>query len=442
MADMRPEHLGETLSAYLDGELDAEGTARVEQLLRDDRSVRDQLDVLRRTVDLVVALPRHRAPGTLAEDLQAHLERSELIGGFAEPTASPEPRRTPLVAILSTAAVFAFVVGGMWFMALNKPDAGPIGGSALRSIEADLTQNDRLADARTPEDRGLARKQPALSREKKRLGNRATRNGSNGLLASATLEQKLAAGMGIVSVPAHAFDNEPVRLHVTSTDTRGGRTITSRLLSRLAKMGVIDAASAPETRSADDARVASLFYRGKAHQNFGEGGGTQILVRASLRQLNELLREISREAKAVSSVKLSSGPLVVHGLPGVRGALAQLGAKGEFAGDPLGALASVLGVERSTPETEADTGANDLATPGSRTGSPAAAATPRPTESGEAPGLKTSRRSRRSAKRITNTASVSSPAASPSTDGDAESYITLVIEIAHAHAPSAPSARR
>lgn len=438
MADMRPEHLGETLSAYLDGELDAEGTARVEQLLRDDRSVRDQLDVLRRTVDLVVALPRHRAPGTLAEDLQAHLERSELIGGFAEPTASPEPRRTPLVAILSTAAVFAFVAGGMWFMALNKPDAASDG----RIADAGFASKDIPFDANNRESRDVPRAKKKSIGRKRHSENRSTLVDSGGLLASATLEQKLAAGRSIASIRSHSFDNEPVRLHVTSTDTRGGRTITSRLLSRLAKMGVIDAASAPETRSADDARVASLFYRGKAHQNFGEGGGTQILVRASLRQLNELLREISREAKAVSSVKLSSGPLVVHGLPGVRGALAQLGAKGEFAGDPLGALASVLGVERSTPETEADTGANDLATPGSRTGSPAAAATPRPTESGEAPGLKTSRRSRRSAKRITNTASVSSPAASPSTDGDAESYITLVIEIAHAHAPSAPSARR
>ena len=49
MGDVKPEQLGETLSAYLDGELDAADTARVERWLRDDPSVRDQLAVLRRT---------------------------------------------------------------------------------------------------------------------------------------------------------------------------------------------------------------------------------------------------------------------------------------------------------------------------------------------------------------------------------------------------------
>ena len=431
MADMKPENLGETLSAYLDGELDAADTARVEQLLRDDRSVRDQLAVLRRTVELVGALPRHRAPGGLAEDLQSRLERSELIRGFSEPTASSRPQRTRLMGILSTAAVLAFVAGGMWFMALDTPDAGPIEGSALRSAKV---------DPGAPEDGGLVREKTASSRLKKRLGNRAKRNGATELLASATLEQKLAAGMGMASVPGHAFDNEPVRLRLTSTDARSGRAITSRLLSRLAKMGAIDAAFAPERRSADGARVASLFYRGKAHQNFGEGGGTQILVRASPRQLNELLRDVSRESKTLSSVRLSSGPLVVHGLAGVRGALAWLAANGEFAGDPLGALASVLGVDRAAPASRKEAETDDLAPSGSRPRLLLEAAARRPGGPGEATSPRASRRARRSGKRKTRTASAGHAAASSSTDGDAESYITLVIEIAHA--PSAPSAPR
>lgn len=442
MADMSPEHLGETLSAYLDGELDAQGAARVEQLLRDDRSVRDQLAVLRRTVELVGALPRHRAPDSLAEDLQARLERSELIGGFPEPTASPEPRRTPLIAILSTAAVFAFVAGGMWFMALDTPDAGPIGGSASLRTEAESTRNEHFADAGSPERRGLSRKKTAFSKEMERFGSRDGAAGSSGLLASATLEQKLAVGLGITSVRTHAFANEPVRLHLQSTDARAERSVTSRLLSRLAKMGLIDAALTPKARSVDDARVGGLFFRGAAHQNFGEGGGTQILVRATPRQLDELLREVSREAKTVSSVKLSSGPLVIRGLPGVRGALARLGTSRELAGDPLDALARVLGVDRAVPASQEEADGGDLATSGSRTGSRVDAADRRSSESGEPSTRRASRRSRRSAKQTTGTASARHPAASSSANDDDAPYVTLVIEIAHPHGPTAPSTRR
>ena len=254
MADMKPEHLGETLSAYLDGELDAAKTAQIEQVLRDSPSARDQLNILRGTVELLGALPRHDAPETLAEDLQAYLERSELVGGLAEPTTTPARRRTPLLAILSTAAALAFVAGGMWFMAMDAPGTAEVGPSALQSSRARDVRDARLADADTPDER----RSESSARE---------------LLASATLEQKLAAGLDVTTVRTHVFANEPVRLQLASTDARAQRAITSRLLSRLKKMDLINVASAPESRSTGDAKIAGLYYRGAAHQNFGEGGG-------------------------------------------------------------------------------------------------------------------------------------------------------------------------
>ena len=113
MADMKPEQLGETLSAYLDGELDAIETAKVDQLLRDDRSVREQLTVLQRTVKLARSLPRHGAPSTLALPTILINERSIRVV-----TTPPHPTpRTPstsarvigcLYAIMASVSMPAF----------------------------------------------------------------------------------------------------------------------------------------------------------------------------------------------------------------------------------------------------------------------------------------------------------------------------------------------
>ena len=53
MSETNPERLGELLSSYLDGELDAEQTDHVERILSGDADARTLLQDLRRTVDLV-----------------------------------------------------------------------------------------------------------------------------------------------------------------------------------------------------------------------------------------------------------------------------------------------------------------------------------------------------------------------------------------------------
>ncbi|MGQ9684498.1 MAG: anti-sigma factor family protein, partial [Anaerolineae bacterium] len=52
----------ENLSAYLDGQLDSRAQVRVERHLRECQDCQVELDSLRRTVELIHALPRLRAP--------------------------------------------------------------------------------------------------------------------------------------------------------------------------------------------------------------------------------------------------------------------------------------------------------------------------------------------------------------------------------------------
>lgn len=427
MADMKPQQLGEALSAYLDGELDEIETANVEQLLRDDRSVRDQLAVLQRTVKLARSLPRHGAPDSLAEDIQARFERSDLIGGFGEPIAPDEPRRTPLLAILSTAAVLAFVAGGIWFMAMDAPSDAP----SVRLADAGSMSKEALPDVGQSEKGRFADSRMKGRKRELRAKKAAVPEAENVFLASATLEQKLSTGIGIASIRSHSFDNEPVRLRLDSNDTRNGSSVTSRLMSRLKKMGVVDVASVSRMQGADAGKIGSLFYRGSSHQNFSEGGGTQILVRATPSQLNELLGEVSRSGRAASFVKLTSGPLVVQGLVDVRGALTRLGWRGDVAVDPLGALASVLGADQDDSTVSFSFDRAEAAaeqSPVSSTtqladGSAASGKSNRPMNM-------SSRRARRAKKlkeQRTDFAPTSSSA--PGVE-DPESYVTLVIEIA------------
>ncbi|MFQ5494308.1 MAG: anti-sigma factor family protein, partial [Phycisphaerae bacterium] len=123
MSSMNREQLGEWLSAYLDKELSAEESRRIEAILETDEEARRTLEELRRTASLVAALPSHGAPESVAENIRAQVERQALLGD--SPTeAAPQRRRSPLRAVLSLAAVLAVIVSGLMYITLGQPLGG------------------------------------------------------------------------------------------------------------------------------------------------------------------------------------------------------------------------------------------------------------------------------------------------------------------------------
>ncbi|HJT33009.1 MAG TPA: hypothetical protein VJ783_13290 [Pirellulales bacterium] len=106
-ASIEPE-LRETLVAYLDGELDAEGERRVEQLLSTDERVRIELQRLQSTWDLLDRLPR-AAVG--AEFTHSTVEMVALsVEQEARPAASRFGRRVAIIAVaLAVACLSGFI---------------------------------------------------------------------------------------------------------------------------------------------------------------------------------------------------------------------------------------------------------------------------------------------------------------------------------------------
>ncbi len=120
MASMDREQLGEWLSAYLDGELSAEESARVATLLRDDPEARQFLAELRELSALVETLPRRTAPESILEDVQRHLERDELIG--ETPPEAPAAEGWGLRYLATAAAIALMFIGGAWlYTSLLRP---------------------------------------------------------------------------------------------------------------------------------------------------------------------------------------------------------------------------------------------------------------------------------------------------------------------------------
>ena len=209
------DQLGERLSAYIDGELDAEQTQRIERVLRRDERARRMLEELRRTVDLVSSLPRHVAPDSIAEDVQFHTERSELLGGSRRPLAPTGMRRSPVLAVLSMAAVLALVAIGLPIMISHERDDAGATKVALAPVSepkgrlAPAPYADAEEAAKEPGvgsaklgkgpgspagDRGAHPKAERL--EESRVSAAGTRpDMRHALLDTADLDHKLRAGM-------------------------------------------------------------------------------------------------------------------------------------------------------------------------------------------------------------------------------------------------------
>ena len=132
------DKLGERLSAYLDGELDAAEAAEVERMVAADPQAAAMLETLRRTVETVRALPRRSAPDGMLEDLTARIERAQLLDGASEKARADRGDRRSAWGLLASAAIVIFAVGGgFWaFNRMSESISGPEKQVAMRDKEA------------------------------------------------------------------------------------------------------------------------------------------------------------------------------------------------------------------------------------------------------------------------------------------------------------------
>ncbi|RME36652.1 MAG: hypothetical protein D6788_11160 [Planctomycetota bacterium] len=294
-----PEQIGEQLTAYLDGELDEPQRREMEKLIARRPEVRRRLEEMRRVSHLVSSLPRHDAPPSIAEDVQRHLERSALVDDWDGGRDEAPPVRLGWGRGLAVAAVVTLVAGVGWFL--------------TREGQPGFTESLTFREKETVSPPPPAKRVPPPP------------SALQGLVASATLEQKLEAGLGPQVVKEHRFDNEPVRLEVHARSRSARDEIASRLVAYLAEASLTDAGTL-ETAASKSAprRVEAFFYRGRSGVNFRAHNEQQILVRAPKKTLKTMLDQLADLASGGERIALQAGPARMRGAANVRAALSGL----------------------------------------------------------------------------------------------------------------------
>jgi anti-sigma-K factor RskA len=333
MARIDQEQLGELLSAYIDGELDAGERQVIERVLREDESARQLLADLRRTVQAVSSLPRHAAPGSVATDIQSILERSALLDDLPEPRAHQTRGRSSWVARLAMAAMVGLVVVTGWWYTVERPQAVPL-SVAHRSEPTDGDGGAFSVKEKGTRELGVEKSTLArASRAKEALATRSpmpspvsvpvNAGGATAMAtASATVEQQLAAGVDPTTLRSQAFAAEPVRLQVTVHDRSEREALAGKIAADLSKLQLADLAAAPGPRADTTASAQRFYYRGKSGVNFEAADEDQILVRASPQQIDRLLTDLAAPGDSVAMV---AGPIAVQGVEKSRSVVQLLG---------------------------------------------------------------------------------------------------------------------
>ena len=105
--------LREQLVAYLDGELDADASQRIDELLSTDPRVRQELSQLERTWDLLDRLPRAEVDQSFTQSTVEMIAVSAAVEVEQEEAALPRRRRRGI--LLSAGGMLAAALAGYWF---------------------------------------------------------------------------------------------------------------------------------------------------------------------------------------------------------------------------------------------------------------------------------------------------------------------------------------
>lgn len=104
----------ERLSAWLDGELSLADRAEFEKQLSESPELRQRLDELRKTSDLVKSLPKQAAPDELKSAVMRAVERETLLAPASGSQSGDGPRRNSVVVKLVSAAALIAVAVVLW----------------------------------------------------------------------------------------------------------------------------------------------------------------------------------------------------------------------------------------------------------------------------------------------------------------------------------------
>jgi hypothetical protein len=368
MTAVEREKLGEWLSAYADGELNAEQNAIIERLLVEDEEVRHRLDELRAVSRMVFDLPRHGAPPSILQDIRRQTERDALLGDAEDDRASVPGQSRYGMRLLATAALLAVVVtGGLWMYGVLPGRPLPPGSSVAHNTSKSEEALDGLRESESPESSlsdGSAA--PGAVVADARFGKQAD---------LATLEQRISRRAPSEELVNHPFANEMNVVTLTYATDRDRDGSLAVLTDRLRAASVEELAIDP---SKPDAPQGGVFIKGRAGVNFVGPQDRQVLVRLPKNQVESLVREIDSQADV--DARMQVGPIAAHGrdqvhqlaaaisrgdfsVPSEDPARPAIGGEAEALGDLLVALNIDKHADWLAPGGAPDTGDTGLAPP-------------------------------------------------------------------------------
>ena len=281
---MTHDQLAELMSAYLDGEVDAREKALAEAALRTDPAAQRLLDELRHTVAVVGGLPRYAAPSALAADLDAQLERTEILSSFRVDAHHSALRKAPWRASLRAAAMLALVLGAGWWFLSRQQEKRP----------------DSLALAPKPAEKLIEGPATTLNRPTKPAPG----------IPADTL---LASGADPVVLVGNSFEPEPIRLRVMARDAKERDTLKKEFVNQLAQANTENLARRGAS-SEKKGEVGSFYFEGKPGVNFANAQDRQVLVRMPQASVESMVDDVAAGAKIRSEqVELQVGAAVVRG---------------------------------------------------------------------------------------------------------------------------------
>lgn len=316
MTTMDQEKLGELLSAYLDGELDDQQVQWVESLIQENETARSLLNDLQQTAQLVSTLPRQSAPASIADDLQLHLERDELLGepGPSEPVVRKS--RISIKPILSIAAMILVVVSAtLWMARDHTPFAKKPGGDVFALAEREESTRLNIGHSMNKREDSLRRNQDTDLTDG--LAESA------GQFASTDMNTMLEVGTDVQAIQLHSFSNETLRLKINTKNAKERNEMAARLVTHLSNRHLKDISKSTRRTKMNQSN-GGFYYQGEPSINFIQKDQTQILVRLPVREIDRLLDEISQIKDIDDRVAVAAGPLIFRGLDQTRSTLQSL----------------------------------------------------------------------------------------------------------------------
>lgn len=303
MSALDQEQLGELLSAYVDGEVTPVEKALVERLLREDEGVRRRLDEMRRTVHWVQGLPRHAAPGSIAENIDGLIQRAELLGDVPRARGQGAHPRW-WARRLAVAAVVGLAVWGGWWSYQSA-----FWGARDRAGKV-------VVDSSARKDAPLAKPEVDSFGERTAARSEASRPGP-------TFVERWNAGEDVSSLRKHEFANEPVRIQLTARDAQERDRLLSQVEKRLQSENVVELAALGESRGRRDEVPPSVYVKGSPGTNFLDASQQQLLVNALPEQIDRVLDEVQKTAAQPESVELAIANKKTRGIANSRSELQQ-----------------------------------------------------------------------------------------------------------------------